>query len=324
MKHFESFLAPPLRQYIAYRRNLGYAKSSSVSHLLTFDRYVKEQKIAPELLQPSFFLELRKDLKLEPRSINRVMSTLRVFFQFMVRRGYYIQNPLKDVPPLTENAIMPFVFSPEQIELLLSAVCKRLRKTQHYFLIDLAIYTVIVLLAQCGMRIKEPLRLLRTHYRPAERTLYIEKTKFKKDRLIPVPEPVGVEIENYLATRNALLRDDQNPYLLAGKNQKPLRDHQVRWRFRQAVKDIGLNRSRQVIGNMNFSAPTPHSLRHSFAVNTLRRIKELGKSPQNALPVLATYMGHSEYKHTMKYLKVVDAEQRQGLADFVGSHHGQS
>ena len=75
---------------------------------------------------------------------------------------------------------------------------------------------------------------------------------------------------------------------------------------------------------MNFSAPTPHSLRHSFAVNTLRRIKKRGKSPQNALPVLATYMGHSEYKHTMKYLKVVDAEQRQGLADFVGSHYGQS
>jgi integrase/recombinase XerD len=319
MKRFESFLAPPLREYIAYRRNLGYAKSPSVSHLLSFDRYVKEQKITPELLQPSFFLALRKDLKLEPRSVNRILSTVRVFFQFMVRLGYCIHNPLKDVPPLAENTIMPFVLSPEQIKQLLSAVCKRLRKSQNCFLTDLAKYLVIVLLARCGMRISEPLRLLRSHYRPREKSLYIEKTKFKKDRLIPVPEPVAVEIENYLAVRSVLLRDDRNPYLLAGNKQNRLRRHQIYRLFHRAVKDIGLNRSRQIIGNMNFSAPTPHSLRHSFAVNTLRRIKELGKSPQNALPVLATYMGHSEYKHTIKYLKVLDAEQRQAMFDLARS-----
>ena len=201
MKRFESFLAPSLREFIAYRRNLGYAKSSSVSHLLTFDRYLKEQKIAPELLQPSFFLALRKNLKLEPRSVNRILSTVRVFFQFMVRRGYCIDNPLRDVPPLAENTIMPFVFSPEQIEQLLSAVCKRLRKSQNCFLTDLAKYLVIVLMARCGMRIKEPLRLLHSHYRPAEKTLYIEKTKFKKDRLVPVPRSVAMEIDNYLAVR---------------------------------------------------------------------------------------------------------------------------
>jgi integrase/recombinase XerD len=321
MRHFESFLAPQLKEYVTYRENLGYAKNPLLSHLLTFDRYVKKQKAEQVLLQPLFFLELRKDLKREPRSVNRILSTVRLFFQFMVRRGYYRQNPVKDVPAFAEGAIVPFVFSPQQSDQLLSAVCSRLRKSPHAFLTDLAIYVGIVMMARCGMRINEPLRLLRSQYQPAERTLYIEKTKFKKDRLIPVPESVAVEIENYLAARNVLRRDDQNPYLLAGKKRKPLRDHQVRWRFHQAVRDIGLSRPRQVIGNMNFSAPVPHSLRHSFAVNTLRCVKQRGGSPQNALPVLATYMGHSEYKHTIKYLKFVDAQQRQGLANFVSSRH---
>jgi len=70
------------------------------------------------------------------------------------------------------------------------------------------------------------------------------------------------------------------------------------------------------MGNVNFSQPTPHSLRHSFAVNTLKQIKERGQSHENALPVLATYMGHSDYKHTSVYLRVVDATSRQNLVDF--------
>lgn len=100
-------------------------------------------------------------------------------------------------------------------------------------------------------------------------------------------------------------------------------DYQVRFLFHQAVKDIGLDQSRKVIGNMNFSSPTPHSLRHAFAINTLKDIKERGKSPQHALPILATYMGHSEYKHTTIYLKFLDAEHRQGLIDFAISHQGE-
>jgi hypothetical protein len=41
-----------------------------------------------------------------------------------------------------------------------------------------------------------------------------------------------------------------------------------------------------------------------------------GGSAQNALPILAAYMGHSDYRYTMKYLKVIDAGQRKALVDF--------
>ncbi|MFH1993719.1 MAG: tyrosine-type recombinase/integrase [Pseudomonadota bacterium] len=320
MKNFESFLAPQLKAFMAYRQNLGYATKTLWSHLKTFDRYLKRTKHERSLLQPSFFLELRANLKMEPTSANRVLYTARDFFQFLVRKGLYTTNPLHDIPPLSENRFIPFVFSPDQLDQLLGAVCKRIRKYPKYYLKDLCVYLAIVLLARCGMRISEPLRLLRSHYRPDEKTLYIEKTKFKKDRLIPIPLSAADEINNYLAVRNALLGKDQNPYLLARNKQKMVRDYQIRSAYHQAVKDIGLNQARQIIGNTVFSAPVPHSLRHSFAVNTLRRVKEKGRSPQNALPVLAIYMGHCKYKHTIKYLKVLDAEQRKGLADFVFSN----
>jgi integrase len=97
----------------------------------------------------------------------------------------------------------------------------------------------------------------------------------------------------------------------------------VRTVFHRAVSDIGLSQIRQIIGNVNISSPTPHSMRHSFAVNTLNRVKKRGASAQNALPVLAAYMGHSEYKHTIKYLKFIDAQQRLGLVNFINTHPDQ-
>jgi len=322
MKNFESFLAPQINEFIAYRKNLGYETETLLSHLKTFDRCIKKKNAGPDLLQPSFFLKLRANLKMEPASANRVFYDVRGFFQFLVRKGHYTINPLRDIPPLAENKFIPFVFSPEQTDRLLAAVCKRIRKSPKYFLKDLCVYLAIVLLVRCGMRISEPLRLLRCHYRSDEKTLYIEKTKFKKDRLIPIPVAAAKEIDNYLAVRNALLDKDQNPYLLARDKQKRLKDYQIRSAFHQAVKDIGINQPRQIIGNTIFSAPVPHSLRHAFAINTLRRVKERGRSPQNALPVLAAYLGHSKYKHTIKYLKVLDAGQRQGLFYFATSHQG--
>ena len=316
MRPFESFLAPQLSEYLDYRQALGYSGDTARSFLLIFDGYLKETHADWSCLKPAFFLEMSARLRIESRTVNRIVSTLRVFFRSLVRRGYIPENPLIDIPPLRENTIVPFVFSPEQIDRFLEIVCKSIRKTKGYFLIDFALYLALTLLARCGMRISEPLRLKLHHYRRDDLTISIERTKFKKDRLIPVPRAVAAQIENYLSVRAALRPHDSNPHLLAGRGEKSLTDEQVRYLFHQTVRRMGLGQSRRVIGNVNFSGPVPHSLRHSFAVNTLIRVKDRGESAQNALPVLAVYMGHSDYKHTSVYLRVADAAARQHLLDF--------
>jgi integrase/recombinase XerD len=145
------------------------------------------------------------------------------------------------------------------------------------------------------------------------------RTKFRKDRLIPLPKAVLAEIENYLALRRIFCANDQNPYLLAGRGSAPFKDYHIRRAFHRAVSHIGLYSPKQVIGNVTFGAPVPHSLRHSFAINTLNKIRARGQSPQHALPVLATYMGHRKYQYTGAYLKVKDAEHRMGLIEYTKS-----
>ena len=319
MKPFESFLAKELEQYVAYRKSLGYAKNPLRPKLLAFDRYLQKQNINRQPLQPWFFLQLRAEISSHPNTVNEIMLDIRGFFRFLVRNGVLDQNPLTDIPRLPRRYFIPFVFSPEQTEVLIKAVCKNIRKKEKYFLLDMAIYVATVMLARCGMRINEPLHLHRCHYRNQEATAYIERTKFRKDRLIPLPKTAIAEIENYLTVRKNLCANDQNPYLLAGRGQAPIKDYDIRFAFHRAVSDIGLDSPKQVIGNVTFGAPVPHSLRHSFAINTLNTIKARGQSVRRALPVLATYMGHRKYQYTGAYLKVKDAKHRSGLLEFVKS-----
>ena len=319
MSRFESFLAQQFEDYMTYRRQLGYDTEKLPWALKTVDRYLISQNADASDLTAAFFLSLQADLRTQNKTINRVLSYTRGLFEYLLRKDYCQHNPLRDIPWLPEEQFIPFIFSPPQIDEMLGAVCHRLRKNSKDFVKDLGSYLATLLLARCGMRIYEPLRLLRDHFRTDDNTLYIEKTKFKKDRLIPIPKAVAAEITNYLATRRMLWGTDANVYLLAISKEKPFYDEFIRRRFHQAVSDIGLKRPRQTIGNTNIGAPTPHCLRHSFAVNTLKRIKDQGKSPQHALPVLAAYLGHSEYKHTAKYLKLLDAEHRHRLVNFINT-----
>ena len=316
MKPFESFLTPHLNDYLRYREGLGYALRPCYDHLRIFDRYLQQSGVDLGSLHPSFFLHMRTNLNLQASSVNHVLCVTRGFFRFLVRKGLFEKNPLLDIPPLKEEIIVPFIFSPEQIDQLLRALCKRMQRTKASFLKELAIYIAILLMAQCGLRISEPLHLLKHHYRREEGTIYIEKTKFRKDRLIPIPMGVMQEMDNYLSVRASLCPQDQNPYLLAGKGLSPLSDQKVRVFFLHAVRAMRITQPRKQLGNILFIPPTPHCLRHSFAVNTLKAIKERGQSPQHALPVLATYLGHATYFNTSVYLKVADASSRKALYDF--------
>jgi integrase/recombinase XerD len=316
MSKFESSLAQKLEEYATYRTNLGYARKPLRPGLKAFDVYLKEKNAGWNDMQPSFFLQLRASMQKNPNSVNKILSDIRGFFNFLIRQGLYTHNPLQDIPPLPERYFIPFVFSPEETDQLLKAISKRIRNTEEHFLTDVALYLTVLLLARCGMRIMEPLRLRLTQYRSDDGTIYIEKTKFRKDRLIPLPVSVITEIENYLSVRRSLLPHYENPYLLAWKGQKGIADRHVRDLFHGSVKNMGLSGTKQTIGNVTFGYPTPHSLRHSFAINTLKRIKERGESTQHALPVLAAYMGHRKYQYTHAYLKVPDAKHLAGLIEF--------
>jgi integrase/recombinase XerD len=284
--------------------------------LRNLDSYIHKSASTYESLTPSFFLEFRKDLKGAPRTLNGILSIVRIFFDYMVRKESIAENPLQDIPSFKENTYIPFIFSPEETDDLLQAALKQISHDEEYFFNEVMIYTVILLIARCGLRISEPLRLKLNNYRKDEGTIYIEKTKFNKDRLIPVPKTTLDELNNYIALRKTHFQNKDNLFMFPGKGCERISCNRIYPVFNQILTDTGLKQKKRTIDTMCFGATTPHSLRHSFAVNTLKKIKERGDSPQHALPVLSAYMGHSKYRYTAVYLKVLDAKHRRHLIDF--------
>jgi len=316
MRPFESFLASELEEYIQHRVSLGYNGRNQRSLLRPFDRYLKENEFNWDSLEPKLFLGLRRKLKGKSSTINEILSGIRNFFQFLVHMGHYTHNPLRDLPAIPVGQYFPYIFSSEQIEKLLLATKAMFPNNLEKHLEHTSVYLSILLMAICGLRISEPLRILVTHYCQNEGTIYIKKTKFENDRLIPAPKSVLFQIEKYLKFRNSKNISNKNPHLLVDQKQRPLSSNYINTVFHQAVKYIGINEIKRKIGNITFGSPTPHSLRHSFAVNTLNRIKEQRKSIWDALPILAIYMGHRKICSTTRYLSVLNADHRQDLLDF--------
>jgi integrase len=316
MRPFESLLASNFEEYITYRKSLGYTDKNLSSALRPFDRYLVNTPVEVADISALFILGFKNSLTAQPRTINGAISALRGFFGYLVRKEILDYNPVEDIPSSKENAFLPFIFSAEQTDRLLTAIETRIRPEPVHFFGDLTVYMAILLLARCGLRISEPLRLRDNHYRKAEGSIYIEKTKFSKDRLIPLPLKVIADMDNYLSVKNTLSRNQQNPYLLSGKKDRKLSKKPIYAAFHRAVCDIHIDSARRIVANTVFGAPTPHSLRHAFAINTLKQIRRRGQSAQRALPVLSAFMGHRKYRYTAVYLKFLDAQQRQAVVNF--------
>ena len=79
-KVFESFMAPQLKQFAAYRKQLGYEPKAMRSTLLDFDRYLQKNAVDQNQLTPAFFLKLRASIHEDPNTVNKVLSGLRALF----------------------------------------------------------------------------------------------------------------------------------------------------------------------------------------------------------------------------------------------------
>jgi integrase len=170
------------------------------------------------------------------------------------------------------------------------------------------------LLYACGLRVSEGIHLKLRDLDDRRGTIFIEKTKFNKDRLLPLHPSV---LDRLRAHRDEHRRGaaPDDPLIVNAQG----RVHHVNTlssHFRQDLIHLGLYHETREVDGVRHGSPRLHALRHSFAVHRLLRWYRDGADVQNKLPLLSTYLGHSAIEYTEVYLKATGLLLYQGHRRF--------
>jgi site-specific recombinase XerD len=150
------------------------------------------------------------------------------------------------------------------------------------------------------LRFSEATRLTLADVDMTEDVLTIRATKFYKSRLVPIGSQLATVLANYMPPRRrGALAQGEASFLLANRDATRLASSTVQAAFDALRRIAGVHGSaggRQI--------PRLHDLRHSFAVHRLTAWYRRGADVQRLLPVLSTYLGHSDLEGTKVYLSM--------------------
>lgn len=185
----------------------------------------------------------------------------------------------------------PYILTDEQIGRLIELAAHsgyRTLRRQTYS-------TLFALLSCTGLRVSEAI-----HLRYSDITRdgpLIRETKFCKSRLVALHPTARDALERYLQQRRPYAPFDDHVFI--SLRRKPLLIGDVESAFRTVARKMGLpvGRGRR--------RPTPHSLRHAFAVRALRGCPDGRDRITQHMLMLSTYLGHSKPALTYWYLEAV-------------------
>jgi integrase len=294
-------LADSIELYLAHKRSLGkqLIKVGAMLHLM--DRYLLALGVSKlGLITSAHLEEFVASRQRSPRSYNSLIGSLRGLFDWLVVHDVLSASPLRCEPRRVKPGRRPFLFSAEQVQVLLDAAA-RLPDNPRAQARGEIYRMIFALLYGLGLRVGEVSRLCRKDIDLETQVLFIRQTKFGKDRLVPFGPRMAAAITAFLEreeTRCGPILPDAPVFSFGKQKRTPVGTNAISWTFHKLV------------AGGNFVVPTGvapphlHCLRHSFAVSTLLRWYRSGIDPMSRLFDLSTFLGHVSPSSTAIYLTI--------------------
>ena len=217
------------------------------------------------------FIVSLSEKKIQKRSINRKLSSLRSFYLYLLKIGEIQVSPLETIPSLKFYAEKQIPISEEEMENL----GEILEKESGNSLVKLIIET----LYQTGMRKSELCNILLEQVDFSKSEIFV-KGKGNKQRVVPISENLLKQMREYIAIRKP--NEDSGIYFFVRENGKKLSEKFVYSVVNRYLSLITLKKKK-----------SPHILRHSFATHVLNNGAEISK--------VKKILGHSSLASTQVY-----------------------
>ena len=217
------------------------------------------------------FIVSLSEKKIQKRSINRKLSSLRSFYLYLLKIGEIQVSPLETIPSLKFYAEKRIPISEEEMEDL----GEILEKESGNSLVKLIIET----LYQTGMRKSELCNILLEQVDFSKSEIFV-KGKGNKQRVVPISENLLKQMREYTAIRKP--NEDSGIYFFVRENGKKLSEKFVYSVINRYLSLITLKKKK-----------SPHILRHSFATHVLNNGAEISK--------VKKILGHSSLASTQVY-----------------------
>ena len=218
------------------------------------------------------FIIYLNNQKLSKRSINRKISTLKSFYNFLLRISEIKTSPLEGISMLKFYAEKQVPFSEEEMKHLLLI----LEEAQ----VELLDKLIIEVLYQTGMRRAELCNLLLENVNFSRNEIVVIG-KGNKERIVPISPDLSNVLKIYYLEHRKPTAEAEKYFFVSSKGKK-ITEKFVYLMVTSYLSQVSLKEKK-----------SPHILRHSFATHVLNGGAEISK--------VKKIMGHASLASTQVY-----------------------
>ncbi|MCL2776119.1 MAG: tyrosine-type recombinase/integrase [Oscillospiraceae bacterium] len=296
----DGIFKPYFEKFIAYKRSKGEKVAHSAitrmkglnDALNSYGTLNITQEMAEEILAPNPAVS---DVTRYER-----INHLRQFSAFLTMLGIECYRIPKRYARPVRCQFRPYIFSDEEILRLINVV-DNLRRWEHRER-NTEIYPILLrLLIGTGIRISEALALRRSDIFCNDGVLNIVNSKNGVSRYVPMADSLNSAVRQYIAG-NA----DGEFLFNSGKSRGAYSYVTIRAMFRKFCVSAEIFRQ-------DGKTPNIHSLRHTFCSKSLEQMLATGMNLYTAVPILAAYVGHVDFRDTESYIHFTESSYKELL-----------